>query len=106
VDRVVKLAIKAFPNLPESFVESQAILHLCQGLADAVVGEQVCNLRLRTVEETVDKIKWYQHNHQSMKQRGLSDPNSPRAMGRSHRPESFGPAVRVARPAEGGGRCS
>ena len=96
-DRVVALAMKAFPHLPEAFVDSQATLQVCQGLADAGVGEQVCNLRPRSVEEALDQIKWHQHNHRSMKCRTLSDPELSGAARRPLRPDSMGPAVRVAR---------
>ena len=62
-DRVLQLASRAFQNLPEEFMISQAISRICHGCMDRDAGQHVVNLNLTRVEEVIDKIKSYQFNH-------------------------------------------
>lgn len=69
-DRVLSLATKAFRGLPDEHMYQQAILRLCQGAADKEAGSYASNVRPQTMEDAVDKIRWYQHNHQAIYGRG------------------------------------
>lgn len=60
-DRLLSLATKAFCDLPENHAYSQAILRLCQGCCDKEAGQHAAMSRPQTIEEAIDKIKWYQH---------------------------------------------
>ena len=44
-DRVLTLANRAFKDLPESHMNRQAIIKLCQGCADREAGQNACNAR-------------------------------------------------------------
>lgn len=44
----------------------QAILRLCQGAADKEAGSYASNVRPQTMEDAIDKIRWYQYNHQAI----------------------------------------
>ncbi|XP_053391395.1 uncharacterized protein LOC128554171 [Mercenaria mercenaria] len=93
-DRALRLADKAYRKLPESYVESQAIMRFCLGLLDPDAGEYVSNIRPATLQESVDKVKWFQHNHRAI--RGKSP-----VMGRKgFRNDSLAPSVRAARGSE------
>ena len=65
-DNVLSLAIRAFRDLPEEHMYQQAVLRLCQGVSDKDAGSAASNIRPRSIEEAVDKIRWYQHNHQAI----------------------------------------
>lgn len=65
-DRVMQLALRAYPNLPEEFMMSQAIKRICHGCMDKDAGQYVANLNLGSVELVVNKLKQFQFNHQSI----------------------------------------
>lgn len=69
-DRVLLLATKAFRDLPDEHMYQQAILRLCQGASDKEAGSYASNVRPQTMEDAVDMIRWYQHNHQALYGRG------------------------------------
>lgn len=48
----------------------QAILRLCQRTADKEAGTFDSNVSPQTIEDAVDEIRWYQHNHQVIYERG------------------------------------
>jgi hypothetical protein len=60
-DRLLSLATKAFRDLPEEHVYSQAIWRFCQGCYDKEAGQHAAMSRPKSMEEAIDKIKWYQH---------------------------------------------
>ena len=64
-DRVMTLATKAFRDLPEEYANEQAILRICQGLADRKAGHHICMCKPKTVDDTLNGIKWFQYVHQS-----------------------------------------
>ena len=72
-DRVLQLATKAFPELPDNYMYKQAINRICHGSYDREAGQYAVNLHLRTIEETIDKIKSYQFNHQAIYDRGKKE---------------------------------
>ena len=65
-DRVLQLATKAYQNLPDEFMYKQAVKRICLGCCDREAGQYAANLSLTTIEDTIDKIKGYQHNHQAI----------------------------------------
>jgi len=58
-DRVLSLACKAYRDLPDSYMYTQAIWKICQGCA----GQHAATAKPSSVEAAIDHIKWYQHNH-------------------------------------------
>ena len=60
-DRVLSLATRAFRDLPDDHMYRQAILRLCQGCIDKEAGKSAATSRPLSIEDAVDKIKWYQH---------------------------------------------
>ena len=72
-DRVLQLATKAFPELPDNNMYKQAINRICHGSYDREAGQYAVNLHLRTIEETIDKIKSYQFNHQAIYDRSKKE---------------------------------
>ena len=64
-DRVMTLATKAFRDLPEEYANEQAVLRICQGLADRKAGHHICMCKPKTVDDALNCIKWFQYVHQS-----------------------------------------
>ena len=64
-DRVMTLATKAFRDLPEDYANEQAVLRICQGLADPKAGHHICMCKPKTVDDALNGIKWFQYVHQS-----------------------------------------
>ena len=62
-DRVHSLATRAFKNLPDEHMYQQAIMRLCQCAMDKDAGQYAANLRPITIEDTHDRLRWYQHNN-------------------------------------------
>ena len=62
-DRVLSLECKAYRDLPDSYMYTQAICKICQGCADKDVGQHAATAKPSSVETAIDHIKWYQHNH-------------------------------------------
>ena len=60
------LATRAFKDLPEHYSNSQAVVRFCQGLTDKEAGHHVCIQELKSMEQALNGIKWYQYVHQSM----------------------------------------
>lgn len=60
-DRLLSLAMKAFRDLPEEHIYSQAVWRFCQGCCDKEAGQNAAMSRPKSMEEAIDKIKWYQH---------------------------------------------
>ncbi len=60
-DRVVSLAMSAYPDLTDNQIYRQAILRVCQGCSDRRAGHYAINMRPVTLEDTLDKIRWFQH---------------------------------------------
>lgn len=69
-DRVLSLATKAYRDLPEEHMYQYVILRLCKGALDKEAGSYVLNIRPQTMGNAIDKIRWYQHNHQAIYGRG------------------------------------
>jgi hypothetical protein len=62
-DGVLSLAIRAFGDLPENHMYQQEVVRFCQGTADKEAGSCI-QYRPKNFEETIDKMRWHQHNHQ------------------------------------------
>jgi hypothetical protein len=65
-DRITTFATKAYKDLPDSFMYDQAVLQLCLGCADKDAGEQVANLKPKSMNEAIDGIKWVMHTHRAI----------------------------------------
>ena len=63
-DRVLTLATRAFPQLPN--MHAQAILRLCHGAEDKDAGMYAPNGQPKTVEEAVDLMHFFQHSRQGL----------------------------------------
>ncbi len=72
-DRVVSMATKAYSDLTDAQIYRQAIFRFCQGLTDKAAGHYTINLRPRTMEEAIDKVRWYQHTDWMMYGRNKRD---------------------------------
>ena len=81
-DRLMSLALQAFPDLPESYVQKQVVMRFCQGSTDKDAGQHALNSRPQTIEQAIEDFKWYQHSHRAIfgksfrkevKQTSLSD---------------------------------
>ncbi|VDI13364.1 Hypothetical predicted protein [Mytilus galloprovincialis] len=75
-DRVLSLACKAFRDLPDNYMYTQAIWKICQGCSDKEAGQHGATARPTSVEAAIDQIKWFQHNHTAIfgKPTGRRDP--------------------------------
>lgn len=60
-DRLLSLAMKAFLEIPEEHIYSQAVWRFCQGCCDEEAGQHAAISRPKSMEEAVNKVKWYQH---------------------------------------------
>lgn len=65
-DRVLSLATKAYKDLPEYYMYQEAVMAICQGTSDKEAGQYVSNLKLSSIEEVVDNIRWYQHSRKAI----------------------------------------
>jgi len=65
-DRVLSLATRAFRELPENHMYQQAVVRFCQGASDKEAGSYASNIRPKSIEEAIDKLRWHQHNHQAI----------------------------------------
>jgi len=65
-DRVMTLATRAFRDLPERYSNQQAVVRFCQGLYDKEAAHDASMQRLRTMEEALDHVKWFQHIHSTI----------------------------------------
>jgi hypothetical protein len=65
-DRVLSLATRALRDLPETHMYQQVVVRLCQGVTDKEAGSYASNIRPKNIEETIDKMRWYQHNYQAI----------------------------------------
>lgn len=65
-DRVLSLAIKAFRDLPEEHTYRQAIWKICQGCSDKDAGQHAAMARPTSVEDAIDKLKWFQHTSRAI----------------------------------------
>ena len=65
-DRVMRLSVCAFPELPEEYMYQQAVKRICHGCINKEVGQYIVNLNLDSVEQVIDKIKSFQLNHASI----------------------------------------
>jgi hypothetical protein len=44
----------------------QEVVRFCQGAADKEAGSYASNIRPKNIEETIDEMRWHQHNHQAI----------------------------------------
>lgn len=66
VDRLLALADKAFPDLPDEYVTNQIVIKLCQGCIDKKVGSVAASFQPKTVEDALERIKLLQHSNQAI----------------------------------------
>lgn len=65
-DKVLTLATRAFQSLPDEHMYTQAVMRFCQGSVDKEAGQHAANLRPQSIEEAMDKIRWFQHTNQAI----------------------------------------
>ena len=65
-ERLLSLADKAFPDLPEDYVTSEVITKLCQGCSDKHAGSVASSFRPKSVDEALERIKWQQYNDKAV----------------------------------------
>ncbi|XP_071501339.1 uncharacterized protein [Diadema antillarum] len=65
-DRVISLATKAFPGVPEPLVQRQAVLRFCQGCREREAGLFALNLKPSTVEAAVELVTWLVHSRHAV----------------------------------------
>ncbi|XP_048249022.1 uncharacterized protein LOC125378153 [Haliotis rufescens] len=65
-ERVLQVAMAAFTDLPEDFVEQQVVRRFCQGCANKEAAHYVSNLGLRTLEAAMDSVQKYFQNTQAV----------------------------------------
>ena len=58
-DRVVYVAGRTFPGVPEWQVQKQGVLKFCQGCTEREAGLYALNMRPKSVEIAVDLVTWY-----------------------------------------------
>ena len=64
-DKLLSLATKAFRDLPEDHIYTQA-WRLCQCRFDKEAGKHTAMAKSKNIEEAIDKIKCYQHTTKAM----------------------------------------
>ncbi len=72
-DRVVSLAMTAFPDMSDVQIYRQAILRFCQGCLDKRAGHYAINQRPMTMDDALDKVRWFQHTDKLMNERPRRD---------------------------------
>ncbi len=75
-DRVVTLALRAYPDLADAHIYRHAIMRFCQGCNDRRAGHYAINARPSTMEEALDKVRWFQHTDKMMTERPRRDTRS------------------------------
>ena len=65
-DRLLTLASRAFPGLPDDYVNRQIVMRFCLGGYDKEAGQFALNSRPQTIDETLDLVRWYQHTHRAI----------------------------------------
>ena len=65
-DRVLYLATRAFPDLPELHVQKQVVLRFCQGCSDREAGQYAINTRPSSIEAAIDNVKWFRHTQRAI----------------------------------------
>lgn len=65
-DRVLTLATSAYKHLSEDFMHQQAVLTICKGAYDKESGQHASNLRLTTIGDVIDTMRWFQHNRKAI----------------------------------------
>ena len=75
-DRAQTLANKAFKGLSERHIINQAIVRFCQGCQDKEAGQVACNTRPKTMNKTLEQVRWYQYTYQAIYGQGKKKPDS------------------------------
>jgi hypothetical protein len=65
-EKLLATANVAFDNLPETYVEKQVILRFCLGCKDTDAGEYAANGDFTRIEQAIDAVRKYQHNHRAI----------------------------------------
>ncbi len=79
-DRILTMATRAYPDLSDGQIFNHAIFKFCEGCLDKAAGHYTINLRPATMEDAIDKIRWYQHTDSIMYGKPKRDARSIRAM--------------------------
>ena len=62
-DRVQMLALKAFKDLPDDYIYKQAVIRFCHGVSDRDAGHDAAIVKPKSMDDALDKVRWYQHNN-------------------------------------------
>ena len=65
-DRIVKLAMKTFPNLTDRQIYKQAIVRFWQGCLDKEAGHYALTARPTDMEDALNKVRWFLHTNRVM----------------------------------------
>ena len=65
-DRIVQLALKAYPEMSDRQVYQQAILRFCQECSDKDAGHYALTSRPISMEEALNKVRCYQQSDRVM----------------------------------------
>ncbi|CAC5368410.1 unnamed protein product [Mytilus coruscus] len=65
-DRVLSAATQSFRDLSEGYMTKQAVMKFCQGCNDPEAGQHACGFKQSSVENAIDKIKWFQHSRKAV----------------------------------------
>ena len=65
-DRVIYLATRAFPGLPELHVQKQLVLKFCQGCSDREAGQYAINVRPSNIEEAIYHVRWFKRTQRAI----------------------------------------
>ncbi|PJE77594.1 hypothetical protein CI610_03479 [invertebrate metagenome] len=74
-DRVLGLAVKAYKDLPESWIRKHAIMRFCLGCKEREAGKHACMQKHKTLEDAIEEIEWYRciHHPQDSKKKSRSE---------------------------------
>ena len=90
-DRVVNMAMQAYPDLTDNQIYKQAVLRFCQGCLDKEAGLYAINQRPQSIKEAIDRVRWFQHTSQAVYGRSRKEIRS------IYEPD-LDPEIRAARP--------
>ncbi|XP_067653386.1 uncharacterized protein [Haliotis asinina] len=95
-ERLVATSSRAFPGLPEDFVEQETITRFCMGCENREAGNLIYNLKPTSLEDAIEAVRHYQHNSQvpyskprrELRTMSVEEPEEPpREVRTSHRSE-------------------
>ena len=91
-DRVMTLAIPAFINFSDEYLNREAVVKFCQGCSDKSAAKHACFERPTTMEEALNLVKHHQYISQAIdgnqKRKEIISINSVRCLSEDHVPDN------------------